>query len=258
MPDTLKVGIFQFNIIWEDVLANKKKVETLLSSLPSLPDLLVLPEMYLTGFSMEPSKFVERNLSDQVNWQNQLSKKYGVSIAGSLIQYDSEKYFNRMIFTSSEGAVSYYDKRHLFFEEKSLGGYTRGEKRTIFNCKEVKIFPQICYDLRFPVWSRNNVNYQLLVYSANWPASRQNVWDTLLKARAIENQCYVVGVNRVGGDGNNIPYLGGSCVIDPKGDELIKLENSEAYTQIELSLTELEEFRKKFPVLDDADEFEIF
>lgn len=257
MGNNIRIGIFQQDIIWQDILENQKKIEQLLNNLVSKPEILVLPEMFSTGFVHSPTDIPLTLLSQQLSWQCGLSKKFKVAIFGSVIEFDNEEYFNRLYFTLPDGNYNFYNKRHLF----SIGGENRafsaGENRLVFRFDAVTIMPQICYDLRFPVWSRNNLNYHLLIYSANWPASRSDIWDTLLKARAIENQSFVIGVNRVGTDGNAIDYNGRSAVYGPKGETILFCDNKEQYNEITLSIDDLLEFRKVFPVLNDADLFEI-
>lgn len=257
IPESVSIGIFQFNIVWEDISANRLKVESLLVELTNLPDILILPEMFTSGFTMHPDKLPREELLDQLHWQQKLSAKFKLSILGSVIWPENNHYKNRMIATYSNGGSDAYDKRHLFFNEKESGNFIPGNNRAIFEVDSIKIMPQICYDLRFPVWSRNNMDYHLLIYAANWPAQRQKVWETLIPARAIENQCFVIGVNRVGKDGNNIDYIGGSTIYSPKGEEILKMSSDEAYTHTELSIEELMQFRSKFSVLKDMDRFKI-
>lgn len=254
----LRIGVFQYNIYWENISRNQQKIEQLLTELDSKPDLLILPEMYSTGFTMSPTSFDTEQLIEQITWQNNISNHFSVACMGSaIIPVANGKFANRMMFSAPKSKTQLYDKRHLFFEEKQSQLYIAGEEKKVFDYKEVQICPQICYDLRFPVWARNTSAYHLLVYSANWPAVRQDVWNTLLKARAIENQCYVVGVNRVGVDGNNIEYIGGSRVISPKGEIVLDLGDKEQYAEFEMPLQDLLHFRSKFPVLKDADDFRL-
>jgi predicted amidohydrolase len=255
MIDTLSIGIVQLDILWENIKGNQYKIEQIISNLKNLPQLILLPEVYSTGFTMSPNNLDRLELKEQINWQIELSKKYNVAIMGSVVSFHEQFYTNRMLYTTPKGATQEYDKRHLFhFEEKS-GFYKAGTVRKCFHYDGLKLMPQICYDLRFPVWSRNNLDYQLLVYVANWPASRQLAWETLLPARAIENQCYVVGVNRVGKDKNGIAYSGGSAIYSPKGKALLKLTNKEQYAELSISIDALEDYQKRFPVLKDADLF---
>lgn len=257
ISDSISIGIFQFDLIWENISANRLKVESLLKELNIIPDILILPEMFTSGFTMHPDKLSREELLEHLKWQQKLSVKLRLSILGSVICPDGKYFKNRMIATYSHGGHDFYDKQHLFFNEKESGYFMPGKVRKTFNINGIKLMPQICYDLRFPVWSRNNLDYHILIYSANWPAQRQKVWETLIPARAIENQCYTVGVNRVGKDGNNIEYLGGSTIHSPKGEELLKMGSNEEYTQMNISIKELIQFRSKFKVLKDKDEFKL-
>ncbi|MBN2484381.1 MAG: nitrilase family protein [Bacteroidales bacterium] len=253
----LRIGIFQPNIVWADIEKNHEKTESLISSLNGLPDLLVLPEMYSTGFLQNPGIVPDKLLKKQFNWQASISKRNSMAVCGSIIEKFRGQYYNRWYITYPDGKLGYYDKRHLF----EIGGegewFSKGKKRVVFSMGQWILMPQICYDLRFPVWSRNNLGYNMLIYSANWPASRIEAWETLLKARAIENQCYVVGVNRTGTDGNAVEYNGNSAVYGPDGKTIVHLGNQEIYATAELSLDKLINFRKSFPALSDADKFKI-
>ena len=257
-PDSITIGIYQFSISWEDIEANRLKIEHVLKSLTNIPGIILLPEMYTTGFSMTPDAINLEKLKDQKSWQQSLSDLFNTCIIGSVISPQAKDVFaNEMLATCPGNKEQTYIKRHLFFNEASLPNYIKGNERVCFNIRGINVFPQICYDLRFPVWSRNDMGYDLLFYAANWPASRQKVWETLLPARAIENQSYVVGVNRIGKDGNGIDYVGGSAVYSAKGDCLLQMAKTETFSSLSLSITELDEFRKKFPVLDGRDYFEV-
>jgi omega-amidase len=257
MNKSIRVGIFQQDIFWQDISANQQKIENLLENLAHKPDILVLPEMYSTGFNQNPTEISKEQIAGQLNWQLSISNIHNLAIFGSIIETENDLYYNRVYFTQPDGTFDSYNKRHLF----GIGGeekyFSPGENRLIFKYNSISIMPQICYDLRFPVWSRNNMDYHILIYSANWPGNRSEVWDTLLKARAIENQCYTVGVNRSGTDGNSIKYIGKSAVYGPKGETILLMNDQETYSEVVLSIDELLEFRKSFPVLIDADIFEI-
>ncbi|MBN1116812.1 MAG: nitrilase family protein [Bacteroidales bacterium] len=257
MTDSIRIGVFQANIIWESIEQNQVKLEKVLTSKRKTAELVVLPEMYTTGFSMEPDKFSKDELDRQLLWQQQMSDLTGVSLAGSLITQNNNLYFNRFVFTRPSKEIMTYDKRHLFRMGKEDKLFSPGIDRKIFSYEDILLMPQICYDLRFPVWSRNNFAYHILIYVANWPSSRQTVWDTLLRARAIENQCYTIGVNRVGINTEGVNYVGGSAVYGPQGEEIFKLGDKEEYFECNLSVSELVDFRKKFPMHLDADEFKI-
>jgi omega-amidase len=252
----MKISIIQSDIAWEDKPANFGKLENIINRSAFNADIYILPEMFNTGFSLEPDKNSEPPFSITFDWMKMIAEKIGGAICGSYIVREKNKYYNRWIFVSVDNKTVQYDKRHLF----SMGGedkaFTAGKKRIVFSFRGVRICPNICYDLRFPVWTRNRNDYDLLINSANWPLPRQAVWQTLLKARAIENQCYVAGSNRTGTDGAGLEYFGDSMLIDPRGNIISTPSNDkECEVTGEISLTELTDFRKKFPVLNDADQF---
>jgi predicted amidohydrolase len=222
------------------------------------PDLILLPEMFTTGFSMNASALAEPLNLTTFKWMKQQAEQTGAVIAGSVIIKEGGNYFNRLLWMTPEGKFSYYDKRHLFRMAGEEKIYSSGSAKTVLEIKGWKILPMICYDLRFPVWSRNvNNAFDLLIYVANWPAPRRHAWITLLKARAIENLSYVAGLNRVGEDGKGLHYSGDSAVIDFKGEELYSFGEKEHHETITLSYKALKEFREKFPAYLDADNFSI-
>jgi predicted amidohydrolase len=256
LQEILNIALFQLDLVWENSSANRAKMDDFLSRLNPSTDLVMLPEMFSTGFSMNVAELAETMDGETIGWMRKRSSEHQIAILGSLIVGEGNSYFNRLIFVEPSGEIQFYDKRHLF----TMGGeekeFCKGSKRLIVNYKGWRICPLICYDLRFPVWSRNRNEYDLLIYTANWPEARKEVWNTLLKARAIENQCFVAGVNRVGCDGNSICYSGNSQIISPKGSILSAPENeNEEILYAEISHQELLKFRKNFPVLDDADDF---
>lgn len=258
MQERLKISVLQCDLAWEDVEMNRGKIGRMLKQLPSGTDVVFLPEMFSTGFTMNAAKVAETMAGQTMGWLKERSSESQAAICGSLVIQEDGKFFNRLVFVEPSGKVSQYDKHHLFTMAGEEDCYTRGENRLIVDYKGWRICPLVCYDLRFPVWSRNLKNYDLLVYSANWPEPRALVWNTLLKARAIENQSFVVGVNRVGVDGNQITYSGQSQVIDAKGNTVASAkEYDEEILNAEIAFSELARFRQKFPVLDDADRFEI-
>ncbi len=258
MKEILKISVFQFDLVWEDAVANRAKVDQLLGQMPAGTDIVFLPEMFSTGFTMNVSQVAETMSGETIAWMKLQSQKNSVALCGSLIIHEAGKYYNRLVFVTPSGIVSQYDKRHLFAMGNEDGYFQAGSERLIVEYEGWRICPLICYDLRFPVWSRNRSEYDVLAYCANWPESRKDVWNTLLKARAIENQSYVVGVNRVGVDGNKISYSGNSQLIDAKGKVLASVdEPEESIISAEFSYRELTNFRIKFPVLNDADEFVI-
>ena len=253
----MKVTIIQSNIIWEDVESNLENFSNKIDSIKEKTDLIVLPEMFATGFSMKPELFANFEYL-QLEWlANQANENNAIIVAG-IITNKSNNYFNSLIWMQPNGEYNVYNKKHLFTFAGEDMFYSAGNNLLITKINNWKIRPLICYDLRFPVWSRNKNDYDILIYIANWPEVRSEVWKTLLKARAIENQCYVIGVNRVGDDGNNIYHSGNSAIIDPKGNIISKTKaHEESVETISLNLEELNSFKEKFPVANDADNFKI-
>jgi predicted amidohydrolase len=254
----MKVSMLQVDLHWEDKKKNLEMFNEKLSKLQHPTDLIVLPEMFTTGFSMEPERLAERANGETTDWLKEKAAMYNAVIMGSIIVKDGDKHYNRLIAAYPDGATHFYNKRHLFRMGEENEHYSQGKEQLILQHAGWRIFPLICYDLRFPVWSRNRNNYDLLIYVANWPESRRQVWRSLLIARALENQVYVLGLNRIGKDGQGLTYSGDSMVIDPKGN-IISNTNpyEESVETISLSLEELNRFRKKFPVGKDADDFEL-
>ena len=252
----MKLSIIQFDISWENRSASLGRIEHFLDRLEPATELVILPEMFTTGFSMKPGELSEPPYSDTFHWMLNVSLKGNFGICGSYIVKDNNNFFNRWIMVTPDRRVWSYDKRHLFTMSGEENAFTRGTSRITFTFRDTRICPNICYDLRFPVWSRNMNDYDLLINSANWPEKRHDVWLTLLKARAVENQCFVAGANRVGIDGEGIRYRGDSLIISPKGKILARgAHDTECIVTADISLKELSEFRKKFPVLGDADNF---
>ncbi len=259
MPgEVLNILIVQADIIWKDTKVNLQRYDRLMESVIQPVDLIILPEMFNTGFVTAPDEILDYNHEEVISWLRQKAELNNCSVAGSIIFIENNKYFNRLLCVHQDGRIDSYNKRHLFRMAGEERLYVAGNTRTISTIKGWKICWQICYDLRFPVWSRNKGDYDALVYVACWPAQRSDVWNTLLKARAIENQSYVIGVNRVGEDGNKITYQGESMAIDPKGNLLTgKYVNKEKLIYARLNYKDLNDFRAKFPVLKDADKFYI-
>ncbi len=236
-----------------------------ISDISETTDLIVLPEMFTTGFSMSPENFSEPMSGPTVKWMTEKAKEKNCVITGSFICEEYGNYFNRLVWMKPDGTYNTYDKRHLFRMANEDSHYTEGKNTIIVELKGWKICPLICYDLRFPVWSRQKAEsrkqeyeYDILIYVANWPERRVHPWKTLLMARAIENQCYVVGLNRVGDDGNKIEHSGDSAVINAKGEIISATKpNKESTETATISFDELEKFRKMFPAILDADNFEI-
>ncbi len=240
--------------------ANRSLFEDKINSIQQKTELVILPEMFSTGFSMQPEHFAETMDGESVAWMKRTASTKKIILTGSLMIKEEDKFYNRLIWMLPNGEYGYYDKRHLFAYGNEHNHYAAGKKRCIASVKGWKINLQVCYDLRFPVWARQCINdgapeYDVLIYVANWPERRSIAWKTLLQARAIENQCYVIGVNRVGDDGNGIHYAGESIVIDPLGKILYCKKDDEDIFTIELSKAYLGEIRNKFPFWKDADRF---
>jgi predicted amidohydrolase len=254
----MKVTLLQSNLIWEDKDANLQSFETQIQNIKSDTDLIILPEMFTTGFSMQPERWAEKHKGFTFKKMQDWAVSKQSAVLGSLIVKEDGKYYNRAYFVFPDGTFQYYDKRHLFRMAKENEHYSSGNSRVIVEYKGWRIFPLICYDLRFPIWSRNNLDYDLLIYVANWPERRAKPWKTLLQARAIENLSYVVGVNRIGKDGNGVEHSGDSALIDFKGDVLSNIQAYKTQCQtIELNKEALNSFRSKFPAHTDADLFTI-
>lgn len=257
----LTISIVQQDIVWQNSFENLKKLELLMSSISST-DVIVLPEMFNVGFTMNAQQVVE-NTATVVAWMQHHATQKKCAIVGSIPVKENNTYYNRLFWVEPNGTTKHYDKRHLFRMANEHEHYSEGKEKLIINYKGWNICPLVCYDLRFPVWSRNGFknnqySYDVLMYVANWPEVRKQAWVTLLQARAIENLSYCVGVNRVGEDGNEILYSGDSAVYDYKGDKLSTLEPyKEAVETIQLSHASLEQFREKFPAGLDADAFEL-
>ena len=255
MKNLLNITLIQSQLFWEDVDANLSHFEKLISAI-SDTDIILLPEMFNTAFCPKSNHLAETMDGKTVSWMREISERKGCAIAGTLMVKEGEKVFNRLVWISKNGDIHTYDKHHLFSLIKEEIYIAKGEGRLIIEEEGWKICPLICYDLRFPVFSRNDVDYDVLIYLANWPVKRIDAWDTLLKARSIENQCYTIGVNRVGEDGNQIPFNGHSKVFDAFGKELLSAtENNEEILQIEISLDDLKLKRRQMNFLQDRDDF---
>lgn len=254
----LQVTLIQPDIVWEDKEANLAQYEEHINCVKGKRCVVVLPEMFSTGFSMQPEKLAETMDGPTVAWMKKMAAQCPCILTGSVIIEEDGNYYNRMIWVQPNGHVGYYDKRHLFAYAGEHEHYTAGEKRLIVSVNGFKICLQVCYDLRFPVWVRNqNSDYDVLIYVANWPERRSLAWKTLLQARAIENMCYCIGVNRVGTDGNDIAYSGDSSVFDPLGELVWQQSNEQAIHTVTLSKNKITESRERFPFLKDADKFRI-
>ena len=254
MKEFLDISIIQSDILWEEVSNNLNNLEKLLYNIQET-DIILLPEMFNTAFCPNSNFLAEKMNGETINWMKKISVKKQCAIAGSLMIKENNKIFNRLVWISKNGKISTYDKRHLFSLVKENKFLSKGEKRIIIEEQGWKICPLICYDLRFPVFSRNNVDYDVLIYLANWPVKRIEAWNTLLKARSIENQCFTIGVNRVGKDGNKIDFNGQSKVFDAFGNELISAREKEEVLQIKLSIGDIKLKRRQMNFLQDRDDF---
>lgn len=268
MPSALTVSLLQSVLHWEAPEQNREMFAQKINQLPKT-DLVVLPEMFNTGFSMNSEKLAEPPEGETFEWMKAQAAQKDAAVVGSVITKEKNLFFNRLYWVNPDGSFYTYDKRHLFRMAGEHHHFSPGTKRLVLEYKGWKIMPLVCYDLRFPVWSRNQnkVNaartqnkpeFDLQLFVANWPAPRANAWSSLLVARAIENQCYVIGVNRVGEDGKEIPYSGHSALINPKGEVVGNFNPNEegAFTQT-IDLEELNDFREKFPVGLDSDRFNL-
>jgi len=252
----LSVTLIQSNLLWEDKAGNLKHFQNKIENITEATDLIILPEMFTTGFSMTPEPFAEKMGGKTVNWMQKMAKSANAAIAGSIIIKDNADYLNRFLFVKPDGEYHYYDKRHLFAMAGEGELYTQGKENILIEYKGWRIRPLICYDLRFPVWSRNTDGYDLLIYVANWPEKRIAHWRALLQARAIENQAYVVAVNRIGLDGNNYRYSGDSAIYDPMGEKISKTKpNEESVETLSISTELIKNSRKALPFLNDKDDF---
>jgi predicted amidohydrolase len=255
----LTVSFIQANLEWHNPEANRAGLLRYIQDIPVPTDLIVLPEMFTTGFSMKAPELAETMDGPSVAWLLAAAATRNAVVTGSLIIREDKKYYNRLIWARPDGTLSYYDKRHLFRMAGETKVYAAGTKLLIEEWRGWRICPLVCYDLRFPVWSRNPATapYDLLLYVANWPSVRRMAWMTLLRARAIENIAYTIGVNRVGTDGNNHTYAGDSALIDMCGEYLVEVGNQETGITRTIRRRDLDEFRERFPALLDADEFVI-
>ena len=254
----LHITLIQPDMVWEDKKSNLDAYESTIENIKEKKQIVVLPEMFTTGFSMQPAKLAEPMEGPSVQWMALMARKHRCIVTGSLMIAEDDKFYNRMIWMQPDGVIGYYDKRHLFGFAHEDKYYSRGDNRLIVQVNGWRILLQVCYDLRFPEWARNTgTAYDVLLYVANWPKQRSLAWKTLLRARAIENQSYVIGVNRVGTDPKGNIYSGDSCVIGPLGEEIWQHSDTPACHTIILDGHSLVEKRKEFPFLNDADKFMI-
>jgi omega-amidase len=251
----MKLALIQSSLSWENPEKNRKKLGEKINAISESVDLIVLPEMFTSGFTMKPNDVAETMQGETIIWLKHLAKARNCAITGSLVISENDNFYNRLVFVFPSGEIQFYDKRHLFTLAGEDEVYTAGNKKLIVEYKGWKICPLICYDLRFPVFSRNVEEYDVLIYVANWPITRINAWDALLKARAIENMSYTIGVNRIGEDDNNFQYNGHSQVVNFSGDYIMEPIETKCVFIVELNKAELLLARKKFNFLSDQDSF---
>ncbi|MEL4306778.1 amidohydrolase [Joostella sp. CR20] len=256
MSLTLEIASVQTSLVWEDPEANRKMLQQKIKEVQNTADVILLPEMFSSGFTMNAKAVAEPMDGETVRWMQQLSAEKNIAIAGSLAIVENDNFYNRFVFVTPDGTVQFYDKRHTFTLAGEDKVYTAGKEKLVFLYKGWRICPLVCYDLRFPVWARNVEDYDLLLFVANWPKKRIQAWDVLLQARAIENMSYCVGVNRVGLDGNGHEYVGHSAVYNPLG-ALLSFSEKEEIIYTRLLKNELDEARNKFKFLDDRDQFTV-
>lgn len=249
----MKVALVQTDLVWEQSQENRERLTKVLQSITA--DLIVLPEMFTTGFTMQPAAVAETLDGPTLRWMKEMAAERQAAITGSVVMEEQGTFRNRLLFVYPSGDVRYYDKRHLFTLAGEDAAYAAGQDRLILDYKGIRICPLICYDLRFPVFSRNTESFDLLLYVANWPAPRIEAWDALLKARAIENVCYVAGVNRVGHDANGHHYPGHTQAFDFSGHALLASTREEGVFVFELDIQKMQAFRERFPFLQDRDDF---
>jgi predicted amidohydrolase len=255
MQEELYIATIQTNLFWENPEENRKQFQKAITSLNKRPDLIILPEMFTTGFTMHPEHVSEKMNGETINWMLKIAKKTQSAICGSLIIEESNNYYNRFVFVEPNGKIKTYNKRHTFTLAGEHEIYTAGTEKVIIEYKDWKICPMICYDLRFPVWARNLEDYDILIYVANWPEPRVNAWDALLKARAIENMSYCIGVNRIGKDANNHLYVGHTAIYNGLGEALCEVTENDEIKYVGLKKNHIKTIREKFKFLDDKDAF---
>lgn len=253
---TLKIAMLQSSLQWEDPLVNRTKFSSQIAQIHDSIDVIVLPEMFTTGFTMTPERIAREEGSLTLKWMQEIAGKKECAMLGSIVFYDNGSYYNRLFFVKPNGEYSTYDKRHSFTLAGEHEKYQSGKERLVIDYKGFKFCPLICYDLRFPVWSRNTENIDVLLYVANWPTPRINAWDTLLKARAIENMVYCIGVNRIGVDAFGHSYPGHTGAYDALGKALVHSKKEEVLI-IEISKDHILEVRRKLGFLKDRDRFTI-
>jgi len=254
MKTVLNLALIQTHLAWENPVQNRNYISSFFQKLPEETDVVLLPEMFTSGFTMSPEPVAETMIGTTVDWMLDWAKKTDAAIGGSMVIKEHNRYYNRFLFVTPQGDVTSYDKRHRFMMAGEGEKYTSGNEQVIVDYLGWKLLLQICYDLRFPVFSRNVTNYDAVLYVANWPKARIHAWDTLLKARAIENMAYSIGVNRIGLDGNNLEYVGHSAVYNVLGEPVV-FSDKETILNAKLSKNHIEEMRIKLPFLKDRDLF---
>ncbi len=255
MKKVIKVCLVQPLMVWENIDANLELIEGMLNEEGEGVDLIILPETFSTGFTMRSELFADHMDGEAVRWMKKVASERNTHIAGSIIIMEEGRIYNRLLWVSPEGVEDFYDKRHLFRMGREYDNYYPGDARKVFILGDFRFLPQVCYDLRFPVFSRNRDDYDVIFYVANWPAPRQNVWEVLTRARAMENQAYLLGVNRVGQDGQGVDHLGGTCAVDPLGNIIGSLDHNPGIMNCTLSFEVVQKYREKFPAWKDADSF---
>lgn len=253
----MKIALIQSTLFWENPSANRNYFDEKINSISEKVDLIVLPEMFTTGFTLSPEAVAETMEGTTILWLQSLAKARNFAITGSLIIKENGKFHNRLVFVFPSGEIQFYDKKHLFTLAGEDKVYDSGKQKLIVDYLGWKICPLICYDLRFPVFSRNVENYDILIYVANWPKTRITAWDILLKARAVENMCYTIGVNRMGQDNNHFEYVGHSQTVDFLGNYMLSPIENEGVFMASLNKEKLIETRKKLGFLNDKDTFEL-
>lgn len=258
MLEKLNIVLIQSDLVWENPKQNRNNFADKINTIQQEVDLVILPEMFTTGFTMNAQSVAETMKGETVKWMQELANKKQVAITGSLIIIENNSYYNRLLFVHPSGKIETYDKRHTFTLAGEDKIYTAGTDKLIVNYKDWKICPLICYDLRFPIWARNTEDYDVLLYVANWPKPRINAWNALLKARAIENMSYCIGVNRVGLDNNNHEYSGNSTVYNVLGEKISNItQHKEQIENVVLEKNHIESIREKLQFLNDRDKFNL-
>ncbi len=256
MAQNLKTALLQVDLVWEDIEANRRNFEEKIKQLSADVDLIILPEMFTTGFSMNAEELAEPPKGPSFEWMQKMASEKNAAVTGSIITSEKGRFYNRLFFVFPDGSSVKYDKKHTFTLAKENETYASGTEKLIVNYKDWKICPLVCYDLRFPVWARNTEDYDLLIYVANWPAPRVHAWDVLLQARAIENMSYCIGLNRVGRDGKDLDYVGHSAVYDGLGKRVsINTSETEFSEEIILEKSHITKIRTQLRFLQDRDKF---